>query len=257
MKKVFMILIDGLRPDVPAALTHPFIEELKQTSYYSLECNSVMPSVTLPCHMSIFHSVDPNRHGTITNTYAPQVRPIRGICEILSGAGKKVDFFYDWESLRDISRPLSLNRSDFICGRNYGYDLADQQLTEWAELRLKAGDLADFTFFYLGVVDDTGHRYGWMSEEYCESVKISLDRAHKLADLLPENVDLILTADHGGHERTHGTDMTEDMAVPLFLRGKDIAPGTIKCSSIIDIAPTITARLGVIADPDWEGKNLI
>ena len=44
---------------------------------------TVMPSVTLPCHMSLFHSVAPDRHGILTNTYTPQVRPINGICEQL------------------------------------------------------------------------------------------------------------------------------------------------------------------------------
>ena len=38
-----------------------------------------MPSVTLPCHMSLFHSVDPDRHGITTNGYVPQVRPIKGM----------------------------------------------------------------------------------------------------------------------------------------------------------------------------------
>ena len=180
---------------------------------------------------------------------------MRGLCEVLRGAGKKVDFFFDWEPLRDISRPLSLNRSDFISGHIYGYDMADQMLIECAEKRIKAGEVADFTFFYLGLVDDTGHKYGWMSKEYIESVKISLDRAYKLAELLPKNVDFILTADHGGHERLHGTAAAEDMNVPLFLRGENIAQETMTQNCcIIDIAPTVVARMDLPADPDWEGK---
>lgn len=258
MKKVFMILIDGLRSDALVAADHPFVKELMQTSRYAIESRSVMPSVTLPCHMSIFHSVEPSRHGSITNTYAPQVRPIRGLCEVLSGAGKKVDFYYDWEPLRDLSRPLSLNRSDFISGRNNGYDASDQILTDRAAARIQAGDIVDFTFFYLCFVDESGHKYGWMSKEYMDSVKASLDRAQKLAAMLPEDVDLILTADHGGHDRSHGTDADTDMKVPLFLRGQGITPGAMECDScIIDIAPTVVKRMDLPADPDWEGKALI
>ena len=258
MKKIFMILIDGLRSDALLAADHPFVKELMQTSLYAVQARSVMPSVTLPCHMSIFHSVEPSRHGTITNTYAPQVRPIRGLCEVLSGAGKKVDFYYDWEPLRDLSRPLSLYRSDFISGRTHGFDAADQILTDRAELRLKNGDVADFTFFYLCFVDESGHKHGWMSDEYMDSVKASLDRAQKLATLLPDDVDLILTADHGGHDRSHGTDADTDMNVPLFLRGQNIIPGAMTESAcIIDIAPTVVKRMDLPADPDWEGKALI
>ena len=257
MKKFFMILIDGLRSDALAVVDHPFIKDLQQQSRYTVNCRSVMPSVTLPCHMSIFHSVEPSRHGTITNTFAPQVHPIRGLCEVLSGAGKKIDFFFDWEPLRDISRPLSLNRADFISGRLNGYNAADQFLTERAEDRLKTGELADFTFFYLCAVDEAGHKYGWMSDEYIAMVKTSLDRAQKIAGLLPKDVDLLLTADHGGHDRLHGTEAAEDMTVPLFLRGENITPGAmVRNCCIIDIAPTIVARMGLPADPDWEGSVL-
>lgn len=253
-----MILIDGLRSDALIAADHSFVKELMQTSRYAIESRSVMPSVTLPCHMSIFHSVEPSRHGTITNTYAPQVRPIRGLCEVLSAAGKKVDFYYDWEPLRDLSRPLSLNRSDFISGCNNGYDASDQILTDRAAARIQAGDIVDFTFFYLCFVDESGHKYGWMSQEYMDSVKVNLDRAQKLAAMLPEDVDLIVTADHGGHDRSHGTDADTDMKVPLFLRGQGITPGAMDCDScIIDIAPTVVKRMDLPADPDWEGKALI
>lgn len=49
---------------------------------YSLRARTVMPSVTLPCHMSLFHSVDPGRHGILTNTYVPQARPRGGAVRV-------------------------------------------------------------------------------------------------------------------------------------------------------------------------------
>ena len=49
-----------------------------KTATYSLTAQTVMPSVTLPCHMSLFHSVEPLRHGTTDNVYMPQVRPVKG-----------------------------------------------------------------------------------------------------------------------------------------------------------------------------------
>lgn len=62
--KTLLILCHGMRPD-------------------SIE-NS-----PLPCHMSLFHSVDPGRHGITTNIYMPQVRPVMGLCEVLNQSGKK------------------------------------------------------------------------------------------------------------------------------------------------------------------------
>ena len=71
MKKVLLILVDGMRPDSLAACGNPFVGEMLAHSRYTLTGQTVMPSVTLPCHMSLFHSVTPERHGILTNTYVP------------------------------------------------------------------------------------------------------------------------------------------------------------------------------------------
>ena len=101
MKKVVLILVDGMRPDSLVLCGNPFVKEMEAHSVYTLKGQTVMPSVTLPCHMSLFHSVTPQRHGILTNTYVPQVRPIRGICEVMKAAGKKSALFYNcvpWEA---------------------------------------------------------------------------------------------------------------------------------------------------------------
>ena len=76
--RVLLILVDGMRPDSLTDIQKA--QGIIKKSLYTMEAQTVMPSVTLPCHMSLFHSVDPSRHGTTTNTYAPQVRPINGLC---------------------------------------------------------------------------------------------------------------------------------------------------------------------------------
>ena len=54
----------------------------------------VKNKVTLPCHMSMFHSIVPRIHGTTTNTYMPQVRPVNGLLEQLNKADKVSAMFY-------------------------------------------------------------------------------------------------------------------------------------------------------------------
>ena len=105
MKKVQLILVDGMVPESLSACGNPYAMELLSKSLYTLNAQTVMPSVTLPCHMSLFHSVDPTRHGITTNFYMPQVRPVNGLFEQLKG--KKCGIFYNWEELRDLSRPGS------------------------------------------------------------------------------------------------------------------------------------------------------
>ena len=253
--KVLLILADGMRPD--ALENIPEAQRMIEHSAYTMSAETVMPSVTLPCHMSLFHSVDPMRHGTTTNTYAPQVRPINGLCEVLFANGKKSAFFYNWEQLRDLSRPDSLSFSYFCKGKDMGYPESNNMVTEAAVKFLSTHDV-DFAFLYLGYSDEAGHQYGWMSEEYLDAVKFSWKNIETVTSSLKDDYTVIVTADHGGHDRTHGTQMPEDMTIPLIIAGKDFEAGReLAGAGIKDIAPTVAALLGVEPDSDWEGKSLI
>ena len=47
MKKVVLILVDGMRPDSLALCGNPFVKEMEAHSVYTLKGQTVMPSVTL------------------------------------------------------------------------------------------------------------------------------------------------------------------------------------------------------------------
>ena len=253
--KVIMIVADGMRPDALADI--PVAQKIVKKSACTLNAKTVFPSVTLPCHVSLFHSVTPERHGTTTNVYMPQVRPILGLCEVLKNANKRSAIFYNWEDLRDVSRVNSLTHACFYAGRRIGYKLAGEMLTDEAIKYLKNFE-TDFTFVYFGLTDWAGHNYGWMSEEYMQALRDSWDNIEKLMDALGDEYTYIITSDHGGHDRTHGTDSDEDMLIPVIINGKDFPAGSeIGEANIIDIAPTIVKLIDVAPDEDWEGKSLI
>lgn len=252
--KVLLILVDGMRPDAICNL--PQASKYLHAGACTLSARTVMPSVTLPCHMSLFHSVDPDRHGTTTNTYTPQARPIRGLCEVLKDAGKRCAFFYDWEQLRDLTRPGSLVHTYFYKGSILGWNTTNDLLTQEAISFLRECE-PDFAFLYLGYPDDAGHRHGWMSPEYLEAITKSWENIDLIMNHLPEDYTVIITADHGGHARTHGENIPEDMTIPIIAIGKDFpAATTLNDASILDLAPTIAALLGVQPDQDWDGKAL-
>lgn len=255
--KTVLFLVDGMTP--ASVLNCPKAQEILKESASDLGAQTVMPSVTLPCHVSLFHSVDPARHGTTTNVYAPQVRPINGLCEVLSKFDKTSSFYYNWEELRDLARPGSLAFSYCCNGETMGYDRTNRLLTDAALHYMPEFD-TDFTFIYLGDVDHVGHTYGWMGAEYQESVNKSWDHIDRVIRSLPadEEYTILITADHGGHDRTHGTDLPSDMTIPIIIKGKDFTPGsTLTDTSIKDLAPTIVKLLGALPDKEWEGKSLL
>lgn len=257
MNKVLLILADGMRPDAIDRCGNPYAATLMKESAYTPAARTVFPSVTLPCHMSLFLSVEPGRHNTLTNTYVPQVRPINGLCETLRLYKKRSAFFYSWEQLRDLTRPDSLELSYYANGHIFGYEKANPMVTTAAINHIRES-APDFVFLYLGYPDAAGHGFGWMGKEYLESVRESIERMEQIITTLPAEYNVIVTADHGGHERMHGTELAEDMTIPLFLRGERFSPGAdIPNASILDIAPTIAELIGVPRDEDWCGKSLV
>ncbi|MFN8421315.1 MAG: alkaline phosphatase family protein [Anaerolineae bacterium] len=256
MTKVVFVMIDGLRPDALDHASLPGLRSLLDRGAYSLRASSVMPSMTLPCHMSIFHSVPPSRHGILSNEYAPQVRPIRGLVEHLNSAGKQSAFFTNWEELRDLSRPSNLQMS-WYANESYNLPMGDELVTDAALPYLSRGAF-DFTFVYLGTVDTSGHAFGWMSAEYLQQAERVDKQLVRIIDALPADTAIICHADHGGHERTHGTEMPEDMTIPWVCAGASIAAREITESvSLLDTAPTASALLGVPPWKEWEGRSVV
>lgn len=257
MKKVILILSDGLRPDAVMQCSHPMVKTLMEKGTCTMNGRTVMPSVTLPCHMSLIHSVDPQRHGIVTNTFTPQVRPIKGLFDQLRLFGKKSGFFYNWGELRDLHQPDSIAEACFISGHYFPWYDACEQCTDRA-IDFVRREQPDFVFLYLGEVDEAGHKHGWMTEDYMKAVDHAFELTQRFAEAVSPDYCVMLIADHGGHDRTHGTDMPEDMTIPFMtINGPWEAGSTFEAVSIKDVAPTVAKLLEVPANEDWEGKSLI
>ena len=253
--KTLLILVDGMRPD---ALTNcQAAQKVLKNCVSTMNAQTVMPSVTLSCHMSLFFSMMPERHGTKGNTYVPPSRQLLSLFDVLAIEKKKVATFYSWGQLRDLCYPASLDYSLMIKGGNYGYEKANDRLTD-AAIGYVNKELPELAFLYLGYPDEAGHEHGWMSEEYMRSLENSWENIARAMEAIPKDYAVIITADHGGHDHTHGTELPEDMTIPLIFAGaeRDLV-GNLENVNIIDIAPTIAALAGFAPNADWEGKSLL
>ena len=77
-------------------------------------------------------------------------------------------------------------------------------------------------------------------------------------DRFGNDYNFIFLADHGGHDRTHGTESPEDMTIPLFFFGKGFEQGKVlPNASIKDVAPTVVKLMGVEPAEEWEGVSVI
>lgn len=252
---VVLFLIDGLRPDGLAQADTPVLDKLIETGAHTMTCRTVMPSVTLPCHVSLFLGCRPERHGITTNTWTPQVRPIPSLIEVIHQAGHTTASFFNWEQLRDLSPPGTLNASFFM--KNCDIPSGDRELADMAVQWLMRHD-TNFAFVYLGYTDIAGHDHGWMSEPYLDAIAGADRCIGAVLDVLPPDSIVLVTGDHGGHDQSHGTDCDEDMLIPLVINGPGVPAGaTIEHHiEITDIAPTVTSILGLAPPRDWIGEAI-
>ena len=249
--KTLVVIVDGMRPDAFLKCGNPFAEKLMQISSYTLDAKTVFPSVTLPCHMSLFHSVDPTRHGTVTNTYTPQVRPIKGLVETLAAQKKKCAFFFTWEQLRDLSRPGKLDVCEMLACSTHKD--SNELITSRAIPYIR-DENPDFVFLYLADTDNTGHDHGWLSPEYMQDAHDAVACVEQVYEKFSKDYTIIFLADHGGHDRTHGTEMPEDITIPLFFCGPRFEAGKVLPeASIKDVATTIVKLMDIEPQPEWEG----
>ncbi|HZJ57998.1 MAG TPA: alkaline phosphatase family protein [Clostridia bacterium] len=252
--KVILILVDGMRPDGLLECENPYVPHLLESSCTFMDSQTIMPSVTLPCHMSLFHSVPADRHGILTNTWVPQVRPVKGIFDVLAQNNKKSASFYNWEELRDLGKPGTLTKSLYLALGDH--ENSDNILTDEA-IKLAEESEPDFIFLYLGETDEIGHKHGWMGKEYKDTVNNAVSCIERVIDATKGAYTFIITADHGGHDRSHGSDMPEDMTIPIIIHGKGIPENIAGSPTILDIAPTVTHILGIAPDRDWEGISIL
>lgn len=253
-KRVLLVSIDGMRSDALLASEHA--EYLTSTAICYPSATTVMPSVTLPCHMSMHHGVSPEMHGVTTNEYTPSDNLALGLAETLSANGKKCAFFYNWGPLGNVISDSALVKEEYIAGEELGWHEANGALVAAAEEYLAINEV-DFTFLYLGCLDEMGHRYGWLSEEYFDALNSSLAAVIAIASSLPDDYTVIITTDHGGIDYGHGGSLDEEMTIPIFILDKSETAGAPReGGSILDIAPTVADILGVAPDTAWTGAPL-
>lgn len=250
--RVLILSIDGFRPDAMPLAPMPFLMTLLEKSAYSLTAQTVYPSVTLVAHTSMLSGQCPAKHKVDWNDYIPEngYAQVTDIFDIAHQAGMQTVMYVGKEKLQQITEPASLDVFKFINDR-------DLVITE----DLIQNFPVDFRlmFVHFPTPDFMGHEYGWLSPEQL-SVLFRADQAiEKLVTELEnrglrEETLFIITADHGGHDTTHGYSLPEDMTIPWIAFGQGIQPAALNSSiTTIDTASTAAFALGLSIPPEWDG----
>lgn len=181
--------------------------------------------------------------------------PVAWIDRTARAAGKRAASIHNWEPLRDVSRPEQVAYSYYRePPLDHAYD--DAVGAEAVRLLREEGASFDVVFLYFGSVDAAGHAFGWMSPEYLGQLQRVDGLLGRVLDAMPADATIVVQADHGGHERMHGTDMPEDMTIPWIAAGPAIRRNHRITApvSLLDTAPTLARALGIAPHAAWEGR---
>ena len=261
---VVIISIDGLRPDAIDEFDAHTIERLMREGAFSLNAQTILPSKTLPSHTSMLTGVDADGHGITWNSDQTDEHghvDVPTIFSLAHQAGLRTAAFFSKTKFHHLEVPNSLDHvrspdGGLLTGRftwNHTVDMVEDYLESGAPA-------PNLLFVHIGEPDYAGHIFGWMSGIYGLAVK-QADRA--VAEIIDEandrfgagNYTLIVTADHGGHGRDHGSADPRDTTIPWIVWGKGVQKGaTLPTIRTMDTAATALWMLGISAPSDWVGK---
>lgn len=306
VERVVLVSVDGLRPDAIEKAEAPNLRKLIGRGAYCAEAETIRPSMTLPSHTSMVTGLDFRRHGVVWNNYRPGHIGHPTLFSVVDQAGGEtailfsknkfhyladpgvVDYVYgppppdkvpskeDVTSPETVERmkqremkeaeeglkpprppsPLSAEEAKTTASR-----LVEVFAKAWRARKFK------FTMVHFRECDEAGHRYGWMSPEYVEAVRVvdqaigGLMTAIEAEDGFRKTA-LLVTADHGGSGRGHYRVLDparrENVQIPWILVGPGIPAGA-KLDRVIrtyDTTPTVLALLGLGAPVGIDGKRV-
>lgn len=257
--KVILISFDGFGANVyrqgQSQSLIPNFESLKKIGAFTLEAKTVMPSVTLVSHTSMLTGLLPLHHLVNWNDWKPEKGPItaKSIFDFVRLSGGKSALVAGKEKFRHFEKAASL----------YAQARGDNAVFERA-WSVWQREQPEFLFIHFGDIDGAGHKSGWLSADQMATVRSADEIVLKLINRLKSSAEnakttVIISADHGGHEKTHGSDSTDDMTIPWMAFGAKVPPsGEIRKPVVTtDTAATVLWLLDIPAPKGLDGRSVL
>jgi predicted AlkP superfamily pyrophosphatase or phosphodiesterase len=256
VRYVVVLSFDGLRPD---ALRPIMPAALLERAAYTWEAQTTFPSVTLPAHTSMLTGVPPSVHRQLANSWDSRQAHVQvpTAFSVVTESGGRSAMVVTKEKLFYLARPGTVAWAELL-----PYPRHDQTEAVRVAMRYLTGAQPHLLFIHLADPDAVGHRDGWMSASYLDvarkvpaTIGLVLDTLVRMGARARSLV--IVTADHGGHGRTHGSKSREDMTIPWLAFGA-VPPGALAQSvTTYDTAATAVAALGYAIPKSWFGRPVI
>ncbi|MCL3779542.1 nucleotide pyrophosphatase [Prolixibacteraceae bacterium JC049] len=268
-KRVIMLALDGISVEGLQTAQTPNLDQLLKEGVLSLKTRDVMPSVTLPNWTSILTGSGPEQHGVVNNgwqinkyTLPPVEKDAKGYYPSIFKVTKdqvpniKTAFYYNWKNL---IYPYNKKYFDeYSFEEKDGYEANYQKAFDFI---VKHKTSPTLVYLYSVHTDHAGHRSGWMSADYIQSIEeadkaigLFLDKLKQ--EKLYNSSHFMFLTDHGGGPKGHGGVTTEEMIVPWGITGPGIKKGfQLKSpNNTVNTSPVIAYLFNCKTPEAWIGK---
>jgi hypothetical protein len=260
--RLVLVVLDGVRVDAAAGMPHLQALAAKGSSGVAI---AELPSLSNPSRATLSTGAKPEVHGVTNNArYSPP--PVDSIFSLAKKQSIPVTVHgsYFWQrAFGDSLDPARVHLFEKELGPSPDADRLvawqEQVCSEMKPMLTSAGR----GLFVIGLTatDEAAHDFGGESPEYLRLVAAADNCLGSLAQALSdEETTFVIVADHGHIQRRgqggHGGSEPEVTATPLVLAGRGIVRSSEWQARHLDVAPTISALLGLPLPANNQGEIL-
>jgi predicted AlkP superfamily pyrophosphatase or phosphodiesterase len=225
-RKVLIVSIDGLRPDVLLRSEAPFIRSLMKRGSFTFHAQTTDVAITLPSHTTMLTGVPPSVHGVTWNddryTKVPHYPSMPTIFTYAKQAGHSTALIAGKSKFVSLAQPGSLDWQ-FIPTTTH---VSDEIVAQKAEQIIKDHQ-PDLSFVHFPHVDIVGHDVGWGSDEQVQAIHVSDALVGSVVNTFERMVGsreylIMVSSDHGGSGTSHDGADPRSLAVPLLIVGTKV-----------------------------------
>lgn len=277
-RHVIFIGVDGVSTPAfrdPALLARmPNVKMMMEQGSYTLGKRSVMPSSSAINWATIFNGLPTEQHGYGNwNSSKPEIPAVldngRGmpptIYTILreQRPGAETGCVYNWNGIGPLIDTTVIDYYLYDPGYHEPDNYLLENYTKERAVKYILEKKPDFFTFYIGDVDEVGHRMGWDTPAYYECLE-DTDRAvgmilqaAKDAGIYDDTI-FVFSSDHGGLDKGHGKLLMAHLETPFVLFGKNIRKGYVLEEPMMqyDLPATLAYALGVKIPKEWRGRPM-